>query len=140
MTQVFPIIIAPLLPDADSTATPQEMISMYRDVMTTFGGLSSMGILATLLLWVADYNAGGWLNASAEMLALHEVEKARQENQDRLGQGTPSAYVAHVHSRNKYLTRLGIRPHGGPRLVPETTTDDVSDWIRQLRGKNLCLL
>jgi hypothetical protein len=28
----------------------------------------------------------------------------------------PALYTHHVHSRNKYLSRLGIRPHGGPRL------------------------
>jgi MFS family permease len=114
---IFPIIISPLLPDADrnSENTPEEeFISMYRDVLILFSYLACAATVATVLLLLADWREGGWLNASAAALQEREILRARRSHAFT---SVPALYTHHVHSRNKYLSRLGIRPLGGPRLL-----------------------
>lgn len=114
---VFPIIISPLLPDADRTSadtTRQEFIDMYRDVLILFSYLACGSAVATLLLLLADVKEGGWLNASATALQERDILRARRS---QAFSTVPALYTHHVHSRNKYLSRLGIRPLGGPRLL-----------------------
>mmetsp|Transcript_8026 Transcript_8026/g.18928 ORF Transcript_8026/g.18928 Transcript_8026/m.18928 type:complete len:568 (+) Transcript_8026:286-1989(+) len=127
---VCPIVISPLLPDADSKATPAEFAEMYRDVMNTFGGMAAFAIVVTLLLWAVDLRAGGWLNASAAMLQEHEIAVAKEEaRRQQLIDSTPMAYRTHTHQRNKYLTRLGIRQHHQPRLAPEYGPEG-PEWLQ----------
>ena len=114
---VFPIIISPLLPDADRTSadtTQQEFIDMYRDVLILFSYLACGASVSTLLLLLADWREGGWLNASAAALQERDILRARRSHAFST---VPALYTHHVHSRNKYLSRLGIRPLGGPRLL-----------------------
>jgi len=127
---VFPIVISPLLPDADSQATPQEFYEMYRDVMMIFGGLASAGFVFTLGLWIADtYMGSGWLNASAAQLREHEIRIAKEEAlRAQIIASTPAVFRNHTHQRNKYLTRLGIRPVGGPRIRPEYVETPI--WLQ----------
>mmetsp|Transcript_43086 Transcript_43086/g.86436 ORF Transcript_43086/g.86436 Transcript_43086/m.86436 type:complete len:362 (+) Transcript_43086:930-2015(+) len=127
---VCPIVIAPLLPDADSQATPKEFQEMYRDVMTTFGGMAAFAVAATVMLWLVDLRSGGWLNASAEMLREHEVKVAKEEAlRAQIVESTPIVYRTHTRQRNKYLTRLGIRPHHQPWLAPEYGPEG-PDWLQ----------
>ena len=117
---VFPIVISPLLPDADRTAhdtTHQQFIDMYRDVLMVFAYLAAGATMSTVLLLVADAQQGGWLNASAAELQQRDIARARRSHAFST---VPALYTHHVHSRNKYLSRLGIRPLGGPRLMSET--------------------
>mmetsp|Transcript_49106 Transcript_49106/g.72000 ORF Transcript_49106/g.72000 Transcript_49106/m.72000 type:complete len:309 (+) Transcript_49106:185-1111(+) len=117
---VFPIVVSPLLPDAERSSadtSPQEFIDMYRDVLMVFGYLACGATVSTLLLLFADVREGGWLNASAAALQERDITRARRSN---AFSSVPALYTHHVHSRNKYLSRLGIRPLGGPRLRNET--------------------
>mmetsp|Transcript_24419 Transcript_24419/g.55039 ORF Transcript_24419/g.55039 Transcript_24419/m.55039 type:complete len:583 (-) Transcript_24419:151-1899(-) len=128
---VFPLVIAPLLPDANRpNTTPAEFAEMYKDVMLLFGKLATASAALTILLLLADIKEGGWLNASAAALQERELKKAREEAREAhvIGYSTPAVYTHHVHHRNKYLATLGIRPHGGPRLFPE-------DFSQQVRAR-----
>jgi hypothetical protein len=117
---LFPIIISPLLPDADRTSadtTMEEFIEMYRDVLMVFGYLACASTGFSILLLLADLREGGWLNASASALQARDILRARRSCE--AFSTVPALYTHHVHSRNKYLSRLGIRPRGGPRLQNE---------------------
>ncbi len=117
---LFPIIISPLLPDADRTSadtTMEEFIEMYRDVLMVFGYLACASTGFSVLLLLADLREGGWLNASASALQARDILRARRSCE--AFSTVPALYTHHVHSRNKYLSRLGIRPRGGPRLQNE---------------------
>ena len=45
------------------------------------------------------------------------------------GVQVPALYTHHVHSRNKYLSRLGIRPLGGPRLQSDILAVRTSAYL-----------
>jgi MFS family permease len=117
---LFPIIISPLLPDADRNSentSMDEFIDMYRDVLMVFGSLASAATGFSVLLLLADLREGGWLNASAAALQTRDILRARRRGESF--STVPALYTHHVHSRNKYLSRLGIRPLGCPRLQNE---------------------
>jgi hypothetical protein len=117
---LFPIIISPLLPDANSTtpvATTMDEFIEYRDVLMVFGSLACAATGFSVLLLLADLREGGWLNASAAALQTRDILRARRRGESF--STVPALYTHHVHSRNKYLSRLGIRPLGCPRLQNE---------------------
>ncbi|KAJ1486383.1 hypothetical protein T484DRAFT_1789995 [Baffinella frigidus] len=118
---VFPIVLSGLMPDASSTEALPTLIKWWAEVMMVFVQMSLASVVLTIVLWCIDLRGGGWLNASADVLEKREMEVAREEAEKR-HRGTvaaQAAYKTHVHHRNKYLSRLGIRVHGGPRLRPD---------------------